>query len=222
MVAEAEQLIAAREQQHPDNLDRAKELLLAELGSDNDGRVYTLLAEALFWRGEYAESKADKETFHEEGVKHGKDAVAALPDDVAANLWYAANMGSHGMARGIMSSLFYIKDIQKHGEKAVKADENFFFGAPLRLMGRFYHQAPGWPVGPGDTSKALKYLEKAVAAGPHFYLNHLYFAEALIAKRKKARAREMLDAIIEAPAPDDIPAYHASLQDQAKALLRKI
>lgn len=221
MLEKAKELIANREESYPETLLEAKALLQEELSGAQAGLAYTLLAETQFWLGEYATEKSEKETYFGEGVEAGKVAVAKQPDDVASHLWYAANMGAHGITRGIMSSLFYLSPIDQHGKKAVALDENFFYAAPLRLMGRYYHQAPGWPVGKGDLGKAIKHLEKAVDKGPEFLLNHLYLAEAYLARRKKKEAAKLLEHIKSA-APGVFPVYHERIKAEAAVLEKKV
>ena len=222
MLKKAEELLLNREADLPDNLLQAKEIFLTETKGDQAGRAYCGLAETLFWLGEYAGSDKEKDNHYKKGVAFGKEAAERSPDEVGAHLWYAANMGQHGVVRGIMSSLFYLKPIERHAKRALELDENYFHGAPLRLMGRFFHQCPGWPIGSGDINKAIHTLEKAVAAGPHFYLNHLYLADACIAKYKKPRARELLRQILESPSPAELPKYHAIVCEMAKILLKKV
>ena len=219
-LAEARRLLDTREADHPAHLQKCREMLLPELEGARRAEAATLLSEALFWLGEYSSSKKEKENYHQEGVEYGGISVALDGGRVAPNLWYAANMGSHGLARGIMSSLFYIKDIEKAGSRALALDEAFFYGAPLRLMGRFYHQCPPWPVGKGDLKKAVSLLEKAVATGPDFLLNHLYLAEVYLAKRNKVRARELLTEILQAE-PRVFPVYQGQIQTQARELMKK-
>lgn len=221
MIATAANLILNREDDHPARLIEARALLIEAAQSKKLDQAYVLLAEALFWLGEYATEKADKEKYFSEGVEHGKIAVEKAPDSAAAHLWYAANMGAHGLIRGIMSSLFYLGPIDQHGKRAIDLDESFFYGAPLRLMGRYYHQAPGWPVGKGDLGKAISHLEKAVDVGPEFLLNHLYLAEAYLAKRKKDDVRDLLDEI-EAAKPSAFPMYQNRIKAEARELRKKL
>ena len=211
-----------KEDEYPGNLLKACELLRPWMEGKDGKAASVMLAEALFWLGDFADGQADKERYHGEGVEVGKKAVALNPAFAPAHLWYAANMGSHGVARGIMSSLFYLGDIEKHGKKALELDETYFHAAPLRLLGRFYHQCPGWPIGKGDLSKAIAMLEQAVAKGPDFILNHYYLADALVAKRKKADARKVLREIIAIEHFQEMPKYQQNLQDSSRMLLKKI
>jgi len=217
----AVQFLRNMEDEHPENLLKARDLFLHSTGGDRAGEAYSYLAETLFWLGDITEDKTQKERFHGEGVEYGKNAVKHSPNSVEANLWYAANMGSHGMARGIMSSLFYLGDIDKYGSQAMTLDKAFFHGAPLRLMGRFYHQCPGWPIGKGDIGKAIKLLEQAVEVGPGFLLNHLYLAEAYIAKRRKKEARQVLENMLKQEQFEVMPHYQKNVQELARELMKK-
>ena len=191
--------------------------------SDADrGTAYAKLAEVLFWLGEYSKADADKEKYFGEGVEYGKRAVELLPESVEANMWYAANMGSHGLVRGIMSSLFYLGPMEKHGNKSIELDETYFQAAPLRLMGRFYHQAPGWPIGSGDTNKAIQILERAVQLGPDFLYNHVYLADAYLSKRRKDEARALLEDVLSRPVSEKYPMHHEMVVAEAKAIMAKL
>lgn len=192
------------------------------LSAQDKGMGYAKLSEVFFWLGEYADNDTDKDYYFGQGVEYGKKSVGLLPDAVESNLWYAANMGSHGMVRGIMSSLFYLGPIEKHGNKAMQIDENYFHGAPLRLMGRFYHQAPTWPIGSGDTNKAIEILEKAVQVGPDFLYNQVYLADAYISKRRKDEAKELLEEVLQRPESEKFPKHHAMVVEEAKKLLAKL
>jgi len=218
---EAEILLENREESYPDNLQKARTLFI-EGREEDEPAAWTGLSESCFWLGEYSTDSGEKDKYHAEGVEAGKKSVELASEWVDAHLWFAANMGSHGMVRGIMSSLFYLKDLEKHGKLAMEIDESYFYSAPLRLMGRFYHQCPGWPIGSGDISKSIKLLEKAVETAPEFILNHVYLSEALIAKKKKSRAREVLESAKKVHPPEHIKRYHEMILEQISPLLRKV
>lgn len=218
MLEEAKELLAKRDADYPANLLAAKE----KLDGVDGGEAKTVLSEIYFWLGEYSGDDKEKDTYFKAGVDVGKEAVKASPNSAAAHLWFAANMGAHGVVRGIMSSLFYVKDIEKSGKKALDIEEGYFFGAPARLLGRFYHQAPGFPIGPGDNKKALKLLEKAVQLGPQFFMNHVYLADVLISRYKKADAKKLLQQVVDSDG-GDLPNYHkAVVVPEAEKLLKKV
>lgn len=207
---------------YPTNLEKAAKIFESHLNGPKKNRALTLLSETYFWLGDIAREKADKERFHSQGVEYGKQSVLGEPNNVASHMWYSANMGSHGMARGIMSSLFYLGDMEKHGLKAMELDKTYFFGAPLRLMGRFYHQCPGWPVGKGDTAKGAKLLQEAVNIGPEFILNHLYLADVLIDRRKKREAKAVLEEALRTNEFTVMEHYQRNIQKGCNNMLQKL
>ena len=212
-----------REDDHPQILQSLQSDMQTHLrDQDDDGIAWTMLSECCYWLGEYSENEPEKLKAHELGVAAGERAVALSDEDVASHLWYAANMGSHGLMKGIMSSLFYIKPIEKHGVRALKMEEDFFYAAPLRLMGRFYHQCPSWPVGPGDKNKAIELLERAVDLYPDFLLNLYFLASVYLDKRKREKAKVLLETVMNTEDPEPYPMYQAMVQSWARDLYRDV
>lgn len=223
MFQEIDKLIEDREESFPANLLKARDLLLEITKKDDkNADAFARLSHAMYWLGEFSESSADQEKYFGEGVEHGKKAVELAPESLEGNFWYATCMGSHGLVRGIMSSLFYLSPIEKHGKKSMELDEKYFLAAPLRLMGRFYHQAPPWPLGSGDTSKAIKTLERAVEMGPEFLQNHVYLAEVYISKGRKDDAKKLLEHVLSRPEPARNKLRHAKAQKDARIVLEKL
>jgi tetratricopeptide (TPR) repeat protein len=121
-----------------------------------------------------------------------------------------------------MQSLSLITPIKTAAERAARIDEGYFYGGPWRVLGRLYHKAPGFPFSIGNTKKAIECLEKAVELGPKFYLNRLFLAEAYISNRDKAKAREQLEWIINAPLNKNHEREDADYKRQAASLLESL
>ena len=90
------------------------------------------------------------------------------------------------------------------------------------MIGRLYHKAPGFPFSVGSTKKAIECLEKAVELGSSFYLNRLFLAEAYISNREKAKAREHLEWIINAPPNKNHEREDEDYKRQARSLLESL
>ncbi|PIE03532.1 MAG: hypothetical protein CSA81_01655 [Acidobacteria bacterium] len=221
LLEKAEILLENREEKHPENLEEARRLFI-EGCEEDEGASWTALSETCFWIAEYASSDKEKEQAYAEGVEAGEKAVVFAPEWADAHLWYAANLASLGLVRGIMSSLFYLKDIEKHGNLALEIDHSYFYAAPLRLMGRYYHQCPGWPIGSGNIKKSISLLEKAVATGPELILNHLYLGEAYLAKKRKKDAKSILEKALAVPTLEHLPKYHGMTREKIEHLLAKM
>lgn len=205
------------------NLETARDELFALVEKDSEAaRAYGLLAEINYWLGEYADDAEDKIFFFNEGIECGKEGIAIDENSLESNFWLAVNYGSYGQEKGIMQSLSLIKPIKETAEKVLKSDEKFFYGGPHRVLGRLYHKAPGFPISIGSTKKAIEHLEKAVDSGPKFFLNRLFLAEAYISDRKKDKAREQLNFILETPSNKNHEGEDEDYKRQAESLLKSL
>ena len=183
-----------------DNLETARDELFALVEEDATcAWAYGLLAEINYWFGEYAVDADDKLAFFDEGVQCGEAAVGLDENSLEGNFWLAVNYGSFGQEKGIMQSLALIQPMKERAERAAQIDGGYFYGGPYRVLGRLYHKAPGFPFSIGSTKKAIEHLEKAVELGPKFFLNRIFLAEAYASNRDKAKAREQLEWILNAP-----------------------
>jgi tetratricopeptide (TPR) repeat protein len=126
-----------------------------------------------------------------------------------------------GDEQGIMSSFFLLDPIESCFSQALKLDESYFYGAPLRSMGFFYHRIPSWPVSKGDNKKALAYLEKALTYGPDFYLNHLYIAFVYKSLGNKEKFKYHLEWIIDAEPTRKYAKENNRYKEEAKKLLQR-
>lgn len=205
------------------HLEAARDELFALVETDSDcDWAYGLLAEINYWFGESAADAEDKLAFFEEGVACGEAGVGIDENSLESNFWLAVNRGSYGQEKGIMQSLAMVTPIKKAAEKALELDENYFYGGPWRVLGRLYHKAPGFPISVGSTKKAIECLEKAVAAGPKFFLNHLFLAEAYISNRDRAKAREHLEWILNTPPNKNHEREDEDYKRQAARLLESL
>ena len=182
-----------------DNMETAHEELVELIEEDeNCGWAYGLLAEIYYWMGETADAE-DKLFYYDKGVEYGEQGIEVDEDCLEANFWLSVNYGSYGHEKGIMKSLSLIKPIKELSEKCIELDESYFYGGSWRVLARLLNKAPGFPISIGNNKKSLECFEKALEFGPNFYLNHLFIAELYISDRKKDKAREHLEWIINAP-----------------------
>eukprot|EP01104_Vermistella_antarctica_P006466 TRINITY_DN17174_c0_g1_i1.p1 TRINITY_DN17174_c0_g1~~TRINITY_DN17174_c0_g1_i1.p1 ORF type:complete len:239 (-),score=36.30 TRINITY_DN17174_c0_g1_i1:38-754(-) len=193
-------------------------------GGEVEGNAMWRLCYCCYLHGDLNIGKDDlKEQLFKEAVDAGKQAVDLLPSSVEANMWYAAAMGAHGNARGIMSSLFYIKPMVAHGTKAIELDPTYHDGAPYRLMGRYYFVSPRWPVGDGDVAKAVAMLEKArpLSTGSGLAATLIFLAEAYASQGQSIKAKEALQELTTMAVPEasNCPTFFRKKQYQAMQML---
>jgi tetratricopeptide (TPR) repeat protein len=204
------------------HLDTAFDLLEELIEKDPAcDRAYGLISEIYYWTGEYADPE-DKLFNFEHGVDWGEKGVAVNENSLESNFWLAVNYGSYGTEKGIMKSLALIQPIKNCVERVLKIDEGYFYGGPWRVLGRLYHKAPGFPFSIGDSKKSLECFENALRLGPKFYLNHLFIAELYQSLGNKAKTREHLEWIINAPLNKNHEKEDQGYKRDAAALLEKI
>lgn len=205
-----------------ENLEAARDELFELVEKDSDcAWAYGLLSEINYWFGESADED-DKLAFYEEGVECGKSGILIDEDSLESNFWLAVNYGAFGQEKGIMQSLSLINPIKEHAEKVIELDGTYFYGGPYRVLGRLYDKAPGFPFSIGNTKKAIENLEKAVEIGPKFFLNRIFLAEAYISNRRKDKASEQLEWVINAPLNKNHEIEDEDLKDQAETLLNNL
>lgn len=214
-------LLENRDENYEERLSEAVSLFEGELNTVQVGRAQTGLSEAYFWLGDVSTQKSAQKKYHGEGVKHGEKSIKLEPDSIEAHFWYAANIGAFGVANGIMSSLGSIGPLQKHGNLTLEMDRTFFYAAPLRLMGRFYHQVPGFMVSGDPKKMADTMLHEAVEVGGDFFLNHLFLAEFLADNRRKKEARQLLEGVVSQD-PKIYPNYQKNVLQDCRKLLRRL
>ena len=202
----------------PGNLEEAKRILLESVDAKPIARAYGLLAKIQYWKGEIA-SKDEKISIYEKGIEFGKRGIALDKDNIESNFWLGVCYGLLGEEQGIMSSFFLLDPIETCFNKSLQLDESYFYGAPLRSIGLFYHRIPGWPVSKGDNRKALSYLEKSLHYGPEFYLNHLYISWVYKALGNNSKHRHHLEWIIDANPTRKFARENNRHKEHAKKLL---
>jgi tetratricopeptide (TPR) repeat protein len=149
-------------------------------------------AEAHYYLGFLSE---DNLGVWEKGKDLAKKVLEIDPENPKAHFWYASLLGQIGLEKGVFNSLFSLKPMKEHLEKAIKLDPNqavFYY-----VLGRLYLEAPGWPVSFGNKEMGVKYLEKAVAIDPtdQEFLIHLY--QAYISMKRTEDAQKVQEMIAE-------------------------
>src|SRR6266568_3392158 len=131
------------------NLERAEALLAALASSTQDPTVLAIVfgerAQAQVLRYDDA-ALAERRSIAEVGARLAKKALAHDGDNLYANAWAAAAMGIHGMEMGILSALFYLRDIQAAAEKVLRLDEAYHSAMAHQILGDLYRITPPRPI----------------------------------------------------------------------------
>ena len=131
---------------------------------------------------------AERETDQDKREKLAGEGVAfaemALSkgggDDGAVHYYLAANLGL-AVREHITLAMDNLNRLEGEMKKALAKSPKIDDGGPMRLLGTLYIKAPAWPNGIGDRDKGLDLLEQAVKEFPGHPLNHLFYAQAILA-----------------------------------------
>jgi tetratricopeptide (TPR) repeat protein len=135
------------------------------------------------------------------GYTAGLAAKELEPKRVEGYYWYAINLGSYGLVKGIFSALSNAKAGRAALLEAAKIDPNYQWCGPLRILGRYYQEVPGGIISFGDKKIAQEYFQKAIQTCPNFRLNTMYLG---ILKKKKGEKSEALELFKKAQALPDV------------------
>lgn len=169
----------------PFDLERTHETLvdleesLSRDGGDARGETLAKLAHLYFIMGEFSEY-GDKSKSYDRGRYFAELLRDEHPDRVEGHYWLALNLCGLCETGGTGSALIQIPKIVKLLESAVKIDQTYDQGGPLRVLGYIRFKTPSWPLSEGNITEALNLLSTAVEIAPNNSTNHLYLAEVLM------------------------------------------
>lgn len=109
------------------------------------------------------------------GAKAGLIAIAANPARVEGQYWYAVDLGSYGLAKGVFAAAKGAGPGMKALETAMSIDPTYHYYGSSRILGRYYQELPG--LMGGSNKKALSYLTKATVEAPKYRNNWTFLGQ---------------------------------------------
>ncbi len=190
----------------------------AQQSAPQDRDIGLILARCSLMKADF-EGKSDRRIELSEQGYEAARRVSRGPDDAEAAYLQAVNLGLYVQAKGMMAvgRLSELVKLLKTAGQQPQIDD----GGPWRVLGLLYVKAPAWPVGPGDLDLGLDLLKKAADSYPEHPLNHLFYAEALIADGQKEPARAELERTRSLATPQRFGDWAARWQDEANKLEAK-
>jgi len=177
------------------------------------------LSRICYWIGDHTGAKDLKKTILLQGVEHAKKAVELDPNRPEGHFWLGVCYGVYGEAKGVLKSLALVKPIKESMRRVLAIDPAYDRGGADRVLGRVYHEVPGFAG--GSEKLSLEHLLKAVEYGPRVGLNLLYLADTYISLDRVDDARKTLDTILTMdPLPDLLPET-AEEREQARERLER-
>lgn len=178
------------------------------------------LSRACYWIGDHTGAKDLKKTVLLAGVEYAKKAIELNPGKPDGHFWLGVCYGVYGEAKGILKSLALVKPIKEAMRRVLELDPAYDRGGADRVLGRVYHELPGFAGGSEKTS--LEHLLKAVEYGPRVGLNLIYLADTYISLDRIEDARKALETVLTMePLPDLLPETAEERQQASERLERK-
>ncbi|HNV35211.1 MAG TPA: hypothetical protein PKK63_06735 [Bacillota bacterium] len=200
------------------NVRKGIELLEQELAK-NPADYELLWRQARFYwfMGDRADGK-ERLAFFEKGKGYAEKAAEANDQGIDGQYWLAASIGSVGIERGIMASLFMVPSMKKALEKCIKIDPKH--GGSRYLYARLLWQVPG--IAGGNVKKALEEAKLAVLYDPEEISHWLALGQISAANKDYKGARTALEKAVSMPDDPEDPVGSQKDREDARAELKKI
>jgi uncharacterized lipoprotein YbaY len=117
----------------------------------------------------------DGVTLFNYGAQAGSLAKKLNPNSVEGYYWYAIDLGSYGLAKGIFAAARGAGPGMDALQAAMKINPNYQWYGSSRILGRYYQELPG--IFGGSSSKAQDLLMSAVKKEPAFSNNWVFLGQ---------------------------------------------
>ncbi len=172
----------------------------------SDYEIAWKTARLVYFIGNYGIGEAkflntnDGVTLFNYGVTAGSLAKQLKPNGVEGNYWYAIDLGSYGLAKGVLASARNAK----YGMAALRivqvVDPSYQNYGSSRVLGRYYQELPS--VFGGDTAKAAKLIGDAVKSSPKFDNNWVFLGQYYLSNSQYQEALDACNKALSLPGVD--------------------
>ncbi len=112
------------------------------------------------------------------GVSAAKLAMQLQPNGVEGQYWYAVDLGSYGLAKGVVASARNAGAGMDALKRAIAIDPSYQWYGANRILGRYYQELPG--IFGGSNKKALELLTASTTKSPQFKNNWVFLGQYYI------------------------------------------
>jgi hypothetical protein len=151
-------------------------------------------AERAYRAGKAAPNDREARREYQRGIDVARDQLKKRPDDPAALLWLAANLGGEALTHGRLHALGVISDIEATLLRLDQQHPDYDHAAAARALGNLYWKAPAL-ISVGSTRKATSYFLLALGRASDFPGNQALAAAFFADNGDCARARPLALAV---------------------------
>lgn len=202
----------------PAQVKKGIELAEAQIAKNaGDYEMLWRLARFYWFTGDKSEGKARLANF-EKAKAYAEKAVEVNDKDIDGQYWLAACIGSVGIEKGILNSLFMVPSMKKALEKCISINPKH--GRSHYLYGRLLWQVPG--IAGGNIKKAYEEIKLAVLYDPYDTSHWLAYGQIAAANKDYKPARDAFERVLGMPDDPEDPISSQQDKEEAKAELKKI
>jgi len=178
--------------ENPNNQRAIADYLMTQPSVANDYATAWKTARLVYFIGNYGAGEqrfVDSDagvTLFNYGAQAGKLAQSLNPNGVEGYYWYAIDLGSWGLAKGILASASNAKYGIAALNKANQINPAYQWYGSSRILGRYYQQLPG--LFGGDSAKALALFTTATEQAPKFSSNWVFLGQYYMDQGQYAKA----------------------------------
>lgn len=135
--------------------------------------------------------------FFQYGIEAGEVATKVNSEGKEGLYWKAVDMGSYGLAAGVLASAMKAGPGMKALQKVHDLDITYDGYGSSRILGRYYQELPF--IFGGSMSKAEKLLKEATDSNPKFRNNWVFLGQFYLAKKNKPLAKAACEKVLTLP-----------------------
>ena len=139
-------------------------------------------------------------TLFDYGAKAGLIAQSLNSNGIEGYYWYAIDLGSYGLAKGVLAAASGAKDGMAALQKAKAIDASFQGYGSSRILGRYYQELPSMFGGSSD--KALALIKASADRAPKYRNNWVFLGQYYISVSQYDKALEACKTALSLPSLD--------------------
>ncbi len=176
----------ARASQNATQMFSLIQMLKNSTSLENDATSLKILADACVEYGLWGAKDDEKAEYFDDGIKYADMAIKLRPKDAYIYFVKGAAIGRLAQYKGIIQSLFMLRDFDHAINEAIKLDPKLY-RAYVALAMR-YRDTP-WPF--ANFGKSERLFLKAINLDPHYVYAYYELAQLYLKWGKKDKAKEI-------------------------------
>jgi tetratricopeptide (TPR) repeat protein len=155
-------------------------------------------AELAYRAGKAAPNNDEARRHYQQGIEAARAVLRSTPDDPAALLWLAADLGGEALTHGRFHGLGAISEIESTLLRLEQTHPQYSHAAAARALGNLYWKAPS-VISIGSSKKAASYFQLALQRAPDYPGNQAMAAAFFADVGDCGRARPLAAAVESRP-----------------------